>query len=79
MIRASLDLAFVAPPGALPLGPLADAARRGCKRGLDIVGSAALLAVLAPLFLVLAVLIRADGGPALYSHRRVGRGGHFFG
>ncbi|WP_240756653.1 sugar transferase [Roseicella aquatilis] len=49
------------------------------KRGLDILGAGLLLLVLAPLFLLLALLIRADGGPALYAHERVGRGGRRFG
>ena len=37
-----------------------------------------LLVVLSPLFLALAVLIRADGGPALFGHRRVGENGQSF-
>ncbi len=37
-----------------------------------------LLVVLSPLFLALAMLIRADGGPALFGHRRVGENGRTF-
>jgi UDP-galactose-lipid carrier transferase len=41
--------------------------------------AAALLVVLfAPLLAVLAVLVRADGGAALYRHQRIGAGGRMF-
>src|SRR5689334_13688146 len=49
------------------------------KRGMDILGAALLLLLCAPLFAVLALLIRADGGPALFAHERVGLGGRRFG
>ncbi|MFL1461169.1 sugar transferase [Roseococcus sp. DSY-14] len=49
------------------------------KRGLDILGAGALLLLLSPVFLVLALLVRADGGPAFFAHARVGRGGRPFG
>lgn len=49
------------------------------KRGLDIIGSLALLVMLLPLMLLLAILIRLDSpGPALYLHKRVGKDGHPF-
>ncbi len=54
-------------------------ARRIAKRAVDIAASLVLLALLAPLFLAIATLIRCDGGSALYSHRRIGRGGAGFG
>jgi lipopolysaccharide/colanic/teichoic acid biosynthesis glycosyltransferase len=53
--------------------------RPAAKRALDIAASAALLALLAIPMLVLALLVRADGGPAMFSHARVGRGGALFG
>ena len=37
-----------------------------------------LLLVLSPLFLALAFLVRADGGPVLFGHRRVGENGRHF-
>ena len=49
------------------------------KRALDILGAGALLLLAAPAFALLALLIRADGGPAFYAHERVGRGGRRFG
>jgi lipopolysaccharide/colanic/teichoic acid biosynthesis glycosyltransferase len=49
------------------------------KRTLDWLGSAALLLVLAPLFAVVAVLIKLDSpGPVLFRQERVGRGGRPF-
>ena len=49
------------------------------KRAFDIVMSAAALALLAPLLLCIAIVIRTDSpGPACYPQRRVGRGGACF-
>ncbi len=49
------------------------------RRTLDVLVSAPALAVLAPLGIVLAAIIRlADGGPALFVQRRVGRDGQLF-
>ena len=48
------------------------------KRGLDLLGAGLLLLALLPLFGLLVVLIRADGGPGLFRHQRVGRGGRLF-
>jgi len=49
------------------------------KRALDIIGAGLGLVVLSPFFLVVALLVRADGGPAFFAHQRVGRGGKLFG
>jgi len=48
------------------------------KRLFDIVFGAALIIFLAPLMLVIAVLVKLDGGPILYGHRRVGANGQSF-
>ncbi len=58
---------------------LLDALRPGLKRGFDILGALALLTVLLPLFALIALFVKADGGPAFYAHERVGRGGQRFG
>jgi len=60
--------------GVRPVGftPLA-------KRTMDIAIALAALVVAAPFFLVVSLLVRADGGPAFYAHNRVGRGGRIFG
>ena len=49
------------------------------KRLFDILASLAALAVLSPLFLVIAILILSeDGRPVFYKHTRVGKGGKTF-
>lgn len=49
------------------------------KRGFDLAAAVLLLAVLSPLLLVVALLIRLDdGGPALYRQTRPGRDGRPF-
>lgn len=48
------------------------------KRALDIAISTTALVFLAPLLLVVALLVRLDGGPALFVQQRVGRGGLSF-
>jgi exopolysaccharide production protein ExoY len=49
------------------------------KRGFDIVGASLGLLVFSPLIILLALLVKfSDGGPALYGHARVGRGGRTF-
>jgi exopolysaccharide production protein ExoY len=49
-----------------------------CKRGLDVIAVLLALPILVPLILLLAFLIRRDGGPAFYVHDRVGRNGRLF-
>jgi Undecaprenyl-phosphate galactose phosphotransferase WbaP len=49
------------------------------KRALDIIGAGLGLVVLSPFFLIVALMVRADGGPAFFAHQRVGRGGKLFG
>ena len=49
------------------------------KRGIDIVGSAILLVVFSPLFLVCAIAVKlGDGGPVIYSQERIGLHGKPF-
>ena len=54
-------------------------AREITKRGLDITLASLAILVLAPVFLALVILVRRDGGPAIFAHRRVGQGGRTFG
>jgi lipopolysaccharide/colanic/teichoic acid biosynthesis glycosyltransferase len=49
------------------------------KRAFDVVGATALLLILSPLLPALALAIRLDGGPALFSHVRIGFNGRPFG
>lgn len=53
--------------------------RPALKRTIDIAFSATMLLVLLPVFLAITAAVAADGGPAFFSHRRVGRGGRSFG
>jgi exopolysaccharide biosynthesis polyprenyl glycosylphosphotransferase len=49
--------------------------REAIKRGLDILGSLALLAVLSPLFLLIAVLVKLKSpGPVFFRQDRIGQG-----
>jgi exopolysaccharide production protein ExoY len=56
-----------------------DALRPALKRGLDIGGALALLLLGLPVFALIALCVKADGGPAFFAHERVGRGGRRFG
>jgi lipopolysaccharide/colanic/teichoic acid biosynthesis glycosyltransferase len=58
---------------ALALQPLATSFDAAAKRVLDVVISIALICLLAPLILVVALLVRLESsGPALFQARRVG-------
>lgn len=48
------------------------------KRIFDVFCSSLALVVLSPLFLVTAILVKSDGGPAFYSQLRVGKNGRMF-
>jgi lipopolysaccharide/colanic/teichoic acid biosynthesis glycosyltransferase len=65
-----------APLSALLTSP--DAASSRFKRVFDLSVSLLLLLVLSPVFLILALLIVRDGGPAIFGHVRVGRDGRPF-
>lgn len=72
------------PVAGLPLihveTPSYDGAKVVIKRAFDIVGSAALLLLLAPVLLAVALLVRLSSrGPALYRQERIGHSGEPFG
>lgn len=48
------------------------------KRAFDIALSSAALLVLSPLLLVIALMVKLDGGPAIFAQTRVGRRGREF-
>lgn len=48
------------------------------KRAFDIVASLVMLVLVLPLIAVLMLLAAADGGPPIFAHSRVGRGGRSF-
>jgi len=74
---------FAYAPSAMELhGPAltaAPTAQAFAKRALDVLGAAVLLLFCLPVFVVIAALVKLDGGAAFYAHERVGRGGRLFG
>lgn len=48
------------------------------KRALDLTIALLLVPLIAPVVLVLALMVRRDGGAALFGHRRIGRNGKAF-
>jgi len=48
------------------------------KAAFDHAVAMVLLVLLAPLLVVLSLMVRLDGGPAFYRHRRIGAGGRNF-
>lgn len=87
MVPSMLDLAFARTPvsalGGIPLISLRESAlsetQRVFKRMCDVVGSLVLLALLSPLLLLIAVLIRLESpGPVLFFQERIGESGHRF-
>ena len=51
---------------------------RRAKYALDFVLAGAALIALAPAMLLIAILLRIDGGKALFGHARIGENGHSF-
>jgi exopolysaccharide biosynthesis polyprenyl glycosylphosphotransferase len=72
----------VAPVDGLPLLRLTEPTFTGIPRlvksAMDVVGAALMLLILAPLMAVLFLLVRLDGGPALFRQTRVGKNGQTF-
>ena len=52
---------------------------RALKRSFDILASLATLVFLSPVLALILIAIRRDGGPALFSQKRLGLGGQVFG
>ena len=52
--------------------------RRYGKRVFDVLFAITLLPVLIPVILVLWVIVRSDGGPGFFGHKRVGKNGVLF-
>ena len=52
--------------------------RRVSKRVFDLAASLALIVLLGPLLVAIALVVRCDGGDALFGHRRIGAGGRVF-
>ncbi len=59
-------------------GPPRAALRPVLKRAIDVAAAALLLLLVAPTFVLVLLLVRADGGPAFVGHPRIGRAGREF-
>lgn len=57
---------------------LAKRSSRIMKRAMDIIGASILIILLFPLLLTLYLLIKRDGGSAVFSHKRIGQNGKPF-
>ncbi|EMV9400632.1 undecaprenyl-phosphate galactose phosphotransferase WbaP [Klebsiella michiganensis] len=57
---------------------LAKFSSRLIKRTFDIVGALSIIFLLSPLLIYISVMVKRDGGPAIYGHVRVGKGGKAF-
>jgi exopolysaccharide biosynthesis polyprenyl glycosylphosphotransferase len=71
------------PVAGLPLiyvdYPVFEGRKRATKRAFDLLGASALLVVLSPLFLWIAIAVRLDSvGPAFFRQERVGFNGRLF-
>ncbi|WP_306017340.1 exopolysaccharide biosynthesis polyprenyl glycosylphosphotransferase [Oceanicaulis sp. MMSF_3324] len=78
----SLDLVTFPPEDGLILSmqdPLERPVARALKRAFDICASLATLAFLSPVLALILIAIRRDGGPALFSQKRLGANGRVFG
>ncbi|MDE1180418.1 sugar transferase [Paraburkholderia sp.] len=53
-------------------------ARNVVKRGFDLFAASCLILMLSPVLIALAVLVKRDGGPAMFGHTRIGRNGEKF-
>lgn len=57
---------------------LAKWSSRTLKRLFDIFGSLAIIIILSPVLLYISRKVKQDGGPAIYGHERIGKGGKSF-
>ena len=57
---------------------LAKWSSRTLKRVFDITASLSFLIMLSPLLILISRKVAADGGPAIYGHERIGKGGKTF-
>ncbi|HEC2597210.1 undecaprenyl-phosphate galactose phosphotransferase WbaP [Raoultella ornithinolytica] len=57
---------------------LAKWSSRFLKRLFDIAGSLAIIIILSPALIYISRKVKKDGGPAIYGHERIGKGGHSF-
>jgi undecaprenyl-phosphate galactose phosphotransferase len=51
---------------------------RAFKRGIDVLGASVAILLFAPLMLIIAALVAAEGGAVIFAHERLGRSGRPF-
>lgn len=66
------------PLDALDIPSRTDALRHAVKRAFDVVGGLVLIVLLLPTLITIGLIVKRDGGPAIYGHTRVGRNGKKF-
>ncbi|MDH2997297.1 UDP-phosphate galactose phosphotransferase [Pasteurellaceae bacterium LFhippo2] len=77
----STDMAFLFSYDVILLrinNNLAKRSSRLLKRTMDIVCSIIFIILLSPLLITLYLLVRKDGGKAIYGHKRIGKDGKYF-
>lgn len=77
----STDMAFLFSYDVMLLRVNNNLAKRSSKilkRAVDIIGSIVILTALSPILLILYLLIKKDGGSAIYGHPRIGQNGETF-
>lgn len=57
---------------------LAKLSSRFLKRFFDIIGSISIILILSPVLIYISRKVKKDGGPAIYGHERIGKGGKPF-
>ncbi|QBG07460.1 undecaprenyl-phosphate galactose phosphotransferase WbaP [Klebsiella huaxiensis] len=57
---------------------LAKLSSRIIKRVFDVVGALSIILLLSPLLIYICMKVKKDGGPAIYGHERIGKGGKPF-
>lgn len=80
MALAEADVEQVSLSGFRPAPGMLRRARAAAvwKRTFDITVATVLLVLLLPVMVTLCLLVSLDGGPALFGHHRLGRGGRTF-
>ncbi len=72
------DVPLIAAPADRALVPRRRLLHEILKRTFDVMGAIVLALVFSPLMLLIVLLLRIEGSPVIYRHRRVGRDGKTF-
>lgn len=72
------DVPLIAAPVGLAPARRRRYLRETLKRAFDVLGAVVLALVFLPLMLLIVLLLRSEGSPVIYRHRRIGRDGKSF-